>query len=80
MVLSMTVLSKVASDPKNHQKTITELDEKKADVLKLTATSAAAPTAIAAILGDSTTPVANKLADLTSYFLIILTAIFLENI
>lgn len=79
LVLSMTVISKIASNPENHTKTIESLDEKKADVLKLTATSAAASTALAAIPGDATTPVANKLADLTSYFLIILMVIFLEK-
>lgn len=79
MMLSMTVCSKMASDPANHKKTIESLDEKKADVLKLTATSAAASTALAAIPGDATTPVANKLADLTSYFLIILMVVFLEK-
>ena len=68
MVLSMTVVSKAASNPENHKKTIEALDEKKADILKLTATSAAASTAIAAIPGDATTPIANKLTDLTSYF------------
>lgn len=71
LILSMTVISKAASDPANHTKTLESLDEKKEDVLKLTATSAAASTALAAIPGDATTPVANKLADLTSYFLII---------
>ena len=79
MILSMTVVSKVAGDPENHRKTIESLDEKKEDVLKLTATSAAASTALAAIPGDATTPVANKLADLTSYFLIILMVVFLEK-
>lgn len=79
MILSMTVLSKAASNPENHKKTIEALDEKKLDVLKLTASTAAASTAIAAIPGDSTTPVANKLADLTSYFLVILMVIFLEK-
>lgn len=79
MIFSMAVLSKAASNPENHQKTISALDEKKADVLKLTASTAAAATAIAAIPGDSTTPVANKLADLSSYFLIILMVIFLEK-
>ena len=64
MVLSMTVVSKAASNPENHKKTIEALDEKKADILKLTATSAAASTAIAAIPGDATTPIANKLTDL----------------
>lgn len=79
MILSMTVLSKAAGNPENHKKTIAALDEKKADVLKLTSASSAAATAIAAIPGDSTTPVANKLADLASYFLMILMVIFLEK-
>lgn len=79
MIFSMTVLSKAASDPENHKKTIEALDEKKTDVLKLTASTAAASTAIAAIPGDSTTPIANQLADLTSYFMIILMVIFLEK-
>lgn len=79
LILSMTVISKAASDPANHTETLESLDEKKEDVLKLTATSAAASTALAAIPGDATTPVANKLADLTSYFLIILMVIFLEK-
>ena len=77
MILSMSVFSKVASDPSNHEKTIEALDEKKSDVLK--AATAAASTALAAIPGDATTPVANKLADLTSYFLVILMVVFLEK-
>ena len=68
MVLSMTVVSKAASNPENHKKTIEALDEKKADILKLTATSAAASTAIAAIPGDATTPIANKLTDFNIIF------------
>ncbi|XCP85798.1 hypothetical protein ABXS75_03075 [Roseburia hominis] len=78
-IFSMTVVSKIASDPANHSKTIESLDEKKATVLKLTATSTAAASAIAAIPGDATTPVANKLADLSSYFLIILMVVFVEK-
>lgn len=79
MILSMTVISKAASNPQNHEKTIKELDEKKEDVLKLTAASVALSTLIAAVPGDSTTPVANKLADLSSYFIIVLAALFLEK-
>lgn len=79
LLLSMTVISKAASNPENHKQTIASLDEKKADVMKLTTISAAASTALAVIPGDATTPVANKLADLTSYFLIILMVIFLEK-
>ena len=36
LALSMTVVQKAASDPENHTGTIEALDEKKADVLKLT--------------------------------------------
>lgn len=79
MLLSVFVISKAAADPANHTQTLESLDEKKEDVLAMTATSAASATAIAAIPGDATTPVANKLADLTSYFLIILMVIFLEK-
>lgn len=77
--LSMTVFTEIATDPENHKETIASLDQKKSDVLKLTATSAASSTALAAIPGDATTPVANKLADLTSYFLMILMVVFLEK-
>lgn len=79
LLFSFFVLSEAAVDPANHTKTLEALDEKKGDVLTMTATSAAAATAIAAVPGDATTPVANKLADLTSYFLIILMVIFLEK-
>lgn len=79
MLLSIFVISKAAADPANHTRTLEALDEKKTDVLTMTATSAGAATAIAAIPGDATTPVANKLTDLTSYFLIILMVIFLEK-
>lgn len=79
MLLSIFVISKAATDPANHTQTLEALDEKKTDVLTMTATSAGAATAIAAIPGDATTPVANKLADLTSYFLIILMVIFPEK-
>ena len=80
LLLSVNVISKKAGDPETHAKTIQALDDKKADVLKLTAASTAASAALAAVPGDSTTPVANKLVDLTSYFLVILIVIFLEKI
>ena len=41
LIFSMTVVTKAATDPANHTKTLEALDEKKADVLKLTASSAA---------------------------------------
>lgn len=79
MLLSIFVLSKVTTTTTFHANTIASLDEKKATVLKLTAASTAAATAIAAVPGDATTPIANKLADLTSYFLIVLMVVFAEK-
>lgn len=78
-LVSALGISKTASDPETHKKTIVALDDKKETVLKLTASSAAASTALAAVPGDATTPVANKLADFTSYFLVILVVVFLEK-
>lgn len=79
MVLSMTVVAKALSDPARHQKELAVLGEKKATVLRLTGAATAAATAIAAVPGDATTPVADKLADLTSYFLIALAAVYVEE-
>lgn len=77
--LSFHNLAKISTNQKNHKATIKELDEKKANVLKMTASAAAASTALAAVPGDATTPVANKLADFSSYFLVLLIVIFVEK-
>ena len=78
-LVSVFGISKTAANPESHKKTIEALEEKKATVLGLTASSAAASTALAAVPGDATTPIAEKIADFTSYFLIVLVAIFLEK-
>ncbi len=77
-VLSV-LLSGPLSSPKAHTETIRYLDEKKTTILELAAASTAASVAITTVPGDTATPVANKLADLTSYFLLIVSAIFLEK-
>ena len=48
-------------------------------MLELTAASTAASAAITLLPGDTATPIAEKLADLSGYFLIVLCAIFLEK-
>ncbi len=78
-LLSIFVLSKMAVSPDHHAKTIASLDNKKTTVMELTAASTAASAAITVIPGDVATPIADKLADLSSYFLIVLCAIFLEK-
>lgn len=77
-VLSV-LLSGPLSSPGAHEGTIRYLDDKKTTILELAAASTAASVAITTIPGDTATPVAEKLADLTSYFLLIVSAIFLEK-
>lgn len=78
-ILSFTKITAYTSNPQNHDKEIQILDEKKATVLRLTAMSTASATTISALPGDMGSPIANKLADLSTYFLIVLCAIFLEK-
>ncbi|MBQ2615182.1 MAG: hypothetical protein IJD97_01825 [Clostridia bacterium] len=78
-VLSMTVISKIATSPESYKSTIQSIDEKKAIVMGVTATTAATSTALAAIPGDATTPIANQIMELSSYLLIVVCALVLEK-
>jgi len=78
-LVSILILTPIFSSPKTHWATIKRLDEKRETVLKLAAASAGASTAITVIPGDIGTPIADKLADISSYFIIIICAIYLEK-
>ena len=78
-LFSIFVLAKPASTPSTYKKTIASLDEKKTTVMELTAASTAVSTAITLIPGDTGTPLAEKLVDLSTYFLVVLCAIYLEK-
>lgn len=78
-VLSFTTIARYTSDPENHKKAIATLDEKRNNVLELTALTTASSLAISMLPGDTGQPIANKIADLSSYLLIVLCAIFLEK-
>lgn len=80
ILLSIFVISPKASLPESHSKAIESLDDKKMTVVELTAATAVGSTALAAIPGDATTPLANQIAKLSSYLLIVMGAIFLEKI
>lgn len=77
--LSVFVLAGIASSPQFHADTIAALDEKQTTVLELTAASTAASAAITLLPGDTATPIAEKLADLSTGFLLVLCAIYLEK-
>ena len=77
--VSFASVSKVASKPENHKTTIASLDDKKETVLELTAATTATSALITLLPGDTATPIAEKMADLSTYLLVVLCAVFLEK-
>lgn len=78
-LFSVFVVSDIASSTEFHAESIAALDEKQTTVLELTAASTAASAALTLLPGDTATPIADKLADLSSGFLVVLCAIYLEK-
>ena len=78
-IFSATVVTSYTSNISNYKGSIEQLDKKKETVLKLTALSTATAAGISLIPSDIGTPIANKLADLSDKFLIVLIAIILEK-
>lgn len=78
-LVSVFVLSKYATSTDYHASTIQALDEKKETVMELTAASTAASAAITLIPGDAATPIAEEIAELSSYFLMVVCALYLEK-
>ena len=73
-------LLSTAADRSGISRTLVEsIEDKTSTVMKLTSASAAASAGISAIPGDTATPIAEKLADLTGYFLIILSVLYTEK-
>lgn len=78
-LFSFFVLAKTTSSVAFHQANIESLENKKDKVMELTAASAAASAAITLIPGDVATPIATELADLSSKFVIVICAIYVEK-
>lgn len=78
-LFSIFVVTRFAASPEFHAKTIQSLDDKRTTVMELAAASAATSAAITLIPGDTATPIAEKLADMSSYFLVVICAIYLEK-
>ena len=79
-LISILGIAQLAKSNKFHNNTIHSLDKKKITVTELTAACAGSSMVLAAIPGDATTPIANKIMDLSSYLLVIIGVIFLEKI
>ena len=78
-ILSIAIPGRHFSRPDAYAGSLQELNEAKTGVEKLAGSAAAASAAITLMPGDFGTPIADKLADLSGYFLIILIAIYIEK-
>lgn len=78
-LVSVLLIADKAASLQENASTISALDEKVETVLKLTATSSLASAGISMLPGDAATPIAEKLADFTEYFLLILCVLYAEK-
>ncbi len=78
-VVSLLYLGDWAMKIETHSQTIDSIDDKVDMVMKLTAASTVASAGISAIPGDTATPIAEKLADFTQYFLLIMCVLYAEK-
>ncbi|MHC1683153.1 MAG: hypothetical protein AB6733_09430 [Clostridiaceae bacterium] len=78
-LFSILVVSRIVTAPDFNASTIESLDDKKVTVMKLATTAAASSTVLSLIPGDAAMPIANQIAELASYFIVILGAILLEK-
>ena len=79
IVLSCTVIGNKLTDPATYSHTIEMLDHNRTTVLGLTAASAAASAAVSALPDDICSPLAQEISEFTTYFMLILSVIYLEK-
>ena len=79
IILSCTVVGNKLTDPATYAHTIAVLDDNRATVLGLSAASAAASAAISALPEDICSPLAQQISEFTTWFLLILSVIYLEK-
>ncbi len=78
-VLSATFIGDKMSSPEFYQKTIDSLDKNSETVLELVAASTLVSAVVSAIPDDTATPIAEKIADFSEYFLLVLCVLFSEK-
>ncbi len=78
-VVSFFVLAGIFSSVDFYADTISALDKSRSKVMELAAAAVASSSAITLLPGDIGTPVAQELAEMSKYFLIVLCAIYLEK-
>lgn len=78
-LISIFIFGGIASDPGTYIGINETLDEKKGNVMALVATTTSASAAISLLPDDMGSSIADKLADFSTYFLVILAVIYLEK-
>ena len=78
-VISFTIIAPWAANPENHVSTIEKTENKITAVMTLSGGAAGASATLSVLPGDICTPLATELAELAKYFLIILSALYLEK-
>ena len=78
-VISFTVIAPWAADPSNHVSTIEKTDSKIATVMTLSGGAAGTSAVLSILPGDICTPLSEQLAELAKYFLLIMSALYLEK-
>lgn len=79
IILFCTVFGRKLTDPEAYSHTIAVLDQNRTTVLGLSAASAAASAAVSALPSDVCSPLAEQLSEFTTWFLLILSVVFLEK-
>lgn len=72
-------IANFASNPDRYQASIVSIDDKVSTVLTLTAASTALSAGLTFLPDDAATPIAEKLADFSGYFLLILCVLYAEK-
>ena len=78
-VVLATVVAPMAADPANHRHSIEQTDDKIASVMALSGGAAATSATLSLLPGDICTPLSEQLAEMAKYFLLILSALYLEK-
>ena len=78
-VLSVTLVQRELVSVDTYRSIIDSLDDKRATVFSLITASTAVSAAITLIPGDAGTPIAQQIAELSEYFIVVLGALYLEK-
>ena len=78
-LLSATKISPIAADENTHTHSIEQINREIGSVLKLTAGATAASAGISLLPDDQCTPIAEEFAEMGKYFIVVLSALYLEK-